>query len=52
MRLQIEKLNDYIFTDDEWQIFFDNQIANKNENKLNVENELRIYFDKYSGLVD
>ncbi|MBP3854405.1 MAG: type I restriction endonuclease subunit R [Ruminiclostridium sp.] len=31
IRVQIEKLNDYVFSDDEWRLFFNNEIANKNE---------------------
>jgi type I restriction enzyme R subunit len=31
LRAQLEKLNDYSFTDAEWDRFFNNQIANKNE---------------------
>ena len=31
LRRQIEKLNDYEFTDDEWQRFFNTSIANAND---------------------
>ena len=31
LRIQLEKLNDYTFTDKEWDSFFKNQIANANE---------------------
>lgn len=31
LRTQLEKLNDYKFTDAEWERFFDNEIANNNE---------------------
>lgn len=31
LRLQLEKLNDYKFSDKEWKYFFENQIANANE---------------------
>ncbi|MGF6376936.1 type I restriction enzyme R subunit [Clostridiales Family XIII bacterium PM5-7] len=31
LRAQLEKLNDYRFSDDEWKTFFDHAIANKNE---------------------
>ena len=31
LRVQIEKLNDYKFTDNEWESFFNMQLANKNE---------------------
>ncbi len=31
LRLKIEELNDYKFSDDEWQRFFQNNIANQNE---------------------
>lgn len=30
LRTQLEKLNDYTFTDNEWSEFFDSKIANKN----------------------
>ena len=30
LRLQLEKLNDYTFTDAEWKRFFEDNIANKN----------------------
>ena len=30
LRYQLEKLNDYKFTDSEWKVFFENKIANKN----------------------
>ena len=31
LRVQLEKLNNYKFTDKEWKYFFENQIANANE---------------------
>ncbi len=31
LRIQLEKLNNYKFTDKEWKYFFENQIANANE---------------------
>lgn len=31
LRNQIERLNDYVFSDDEWRLFFNTEIANKNE---------------------
>ena len=31
LRRQLEKLNDYTFTDNEWKSFFDTNIANKND---------------------
>ena len=31
LREQLEKLNDYQFTDSEWERFFNNNIANQNE---------------------
>ena len=31
LRLQLELLNDYKFSDKEWEIFFNNKIANSNE---------------------
>ncbi len=32
LRTQLEKLNDFTFTDDEWKRFFENEIANPNQN--------------------
>ena len=31
MRKQLEKLNDYQFTDKEWKYFFDSELANPNQ---------------------
>ena len=31
LRTQLEKLNDYKFTDDEWERFFTSEIANNND---------------------
>ena len=31
LRVQLEKLNNYKFTDKEWKYFFENQVANANE---------------------
>lgn len=32
LRENLEKLNDYVFTDNEWRHFFETEIANKNQN--------------------
>ena len=31
LRKQLEKLNNYIFSDEEWKVFFEKEIANKND---------------------
>ena len=39
LRLQLEKLNDYQFTDKEWKYFFESKIANPNSN---IEEKTRL----------
>ena len=48
LRAQLEKLNDYTFTDSEWKQFFDNCISNKNDGI--VEKTRRIQEDNIQVL--
>ncbi|MBR6334601.1 MAG: type I restriction endonuclease subunit R [Clostridia bacterium] len=44
LRLQLEKLNDYTFTDAEWKRFFEDNIANKN---FSIADKTRIIQEDY-----
>ena len=44
LRTRLEKLNDYVFTDSEWDRFFNSEIANKN---LGIAEKSRIIQDDY-----
>ena len=44
LRIQLEKLNNYKFSDREWKDFFENQIANPN---LKIEDKSRIIQEDY-----
>lgn len=44
LRTRLEKLNDYTFTDSEWERFFNNEIANKN---LGIAEKSRIIQEDY-----
>ncbi len=44
LRLQLEKLNDYTFTDSEWKRFFEDNIANKN---FSMSDKTRIIQEDY-----
>lgn len=44
LRLQLEKLNDYQFTEKEWKYFFESKIANPNSN---IEDKTRLIQEDY-----
>ena len=44
LRVQLEKLNSYQFTDNEWKYFFDSKIANPNSN---IEDKTRLIQEDY-----
>ena len=41
LRAQLEKLNDYTFTESEWKRFFENNIANANEGIIEKQERYR-----------
>jgi type I restriction enzyme R subunit len=49
LRLQLEKLNDYHFTDKEWDLFFKTKLANSNNG---VEEKTAIIQEDYIQLLD
>lgn len=49
LRLQLEKLNDYQFTDKEWKFFFESKIANPNSN---IEDKTRLVQEDYIQALD
>ena len=49
LRLQLEKLNEFKFTDKDWEDFFANKIANKN---LNIEGKTTIIQEDYIQLLN
>lgn len=49
LRLQLEKLNDYQFTEKEWKSFFESKIANPNSN---IEEKTRLIQEDYIQALD
>ncbi|MDI9355344.1 MAG: type I restriction endonuclease [Cyanobium sp. MAG06] len=42
LREQLEKLNNYQFTDNEWEIFFNTEIANQNQSIIEKTNTIQL----------
>ena len=49
LREQLEKLNDYQFTDSEWERFFNNNIANQNEGIEEIDFPIELLKNSKSG---
>jgi type I restriction enzyme R subunit len=48
LRIQLERLNDFVFSDNEWEFFFRNKIANQN---LGIEEKTYIIQEDYIQLL-